>query len=156
MRLRILVTTVLVAAGLVAAQQVTAAPTCETTWVGASGNWTTGTWDHGAPDANTVACIPTGVTVTHSTGTDAVEALVGGSLTMSGGTLTIGATADPSTLEGFSQSGGILGGGGTLQLTNGGTWSGGTMGGAGKTVVPAGKDLTLPTSTVFLADTRVL
>ncbi len=157
---RALIVVVLVAAGLVAAQRVSAAPACTITWDGpAAGRWAVAAnWDTNAvPAIGAVVCIPAGNTVTYDTGTTDIAVLLAeGTLALSGGSLGLTDTGSDSHADGFDQSGGTLTGAATLNLTNGGSWGGGTMAGAGKTVVPAGKTLTLGSFTVSLSDARVL
>ncbi len=72
------------------------------TWTGpATGNWgTAANWSTGSvPGSGADVVIPMGVTVTHSTGTDSIHQLtVVGSLIVSGGTLSVAATAGASSL----------------------------------------------------------
>src|SRR4051794_14837806 len=77
-----------------------AAPACTTTFTGGGGTTAWGTaanWDNGLPGASSHACIPSGKTAVHSTGTDAVLSIqVAGSLTISGGTLNLTDTGNDS------------------------------------------------------------
>jgi hypothetical protein len=158
-RLGILAVTLLAAAGLIAAQQVSAAPACTTTWTAAGdGSWhTAANWDNGLPTAGSIVCIPAGHTVTHSTGTTAIaDLLADGNLTLSGGTLQITDTANDSRIGTFAQTNGTLGGAAKVVLTNGGTWGGGTWGDDGTTVIPAGKTLSLNLFQVSLTGSRVM
>jgi hypothetical protein len=62
-------------------------------------------------------------------------------LSVTAGTAALDGTASASA---FTMTGGTLGGGGTLTLPNGGTWSGGTMSGSGVTVNQAALGVTAP------------
>ena len=115
-------------------------PICTDTWVNASsGSWhVAANWDQGLPESNDTVCIPAGVTVTYSTGTQDVQSVqVAGALAITGGTLKTTSAVDDSTIVTLSQSLGTLGGSNTLVLTgagaNGSTWSGGTMTDSGTT-----------------------
>jgi G8 domain len=76
-------------------------PICRDTWISpSSGSWHVAEdWDQGLPDENDTVCIPAGVTVTYSTGTQSVQSLqVAGALAISGGTLKTTSTVDESTV----------------------------------------------------------
>src|SRR5262249_17940047 len=85
------------------------------TWVGGpTGSWgTAGNWSTGwVPAATDDVYIGTGVTVTHSSGTDSIHQLnVQGTLVISGGTLSVGANSSANNL---TLSGGTLTGAGDL------------------------------------------
>ena len=102
-------------------------------WIGpTAGDWATAAnWSTGVlPGLNDDVSIPSGVTVTHSSGTDSVHSLRGqGSLVLSGGSLSLAAT---SYVNSLTQSGGTLTGAGNLNVGSF-VWSGGTQAGTGST-----------------------
>ena len=74
-----------------------------------------------------------------------------GTLQISGGSLSITDTANPSTTANLTQSGGQLGGTGTLTASGAVNWTGGTQTDAGKTVLASGATLAINgASDVFL------
>ena len=117
-------------------------------WVGpSSGDWATASnWSSAVlPGPGDDVTIGSGVTVTHSSGSDSVHSLtVSGSLVLSGGSLAVAATSSVSNL---TLSGGTLSGTGTLNITSF-TWSGGTQSGTGVTAL--GGSSTLDSSTLAL------
>lgn len=81
-----------------------------------SGNFTDGAnWNNGTgPVCGSFAFIPSGITLTHSSGTTTTAGIIinnGGTLVVSGGTLTVGCTGNNTTL---SNSGTLTVSGGTL------------------------------------------
>jgi hypothetical protein len=93
-------------------------------------------------------CIDASFAVVHSTGADSEQALrVDGGLTISGGTLSPTDTVDDSRIVELTQTGGTLGGPGSIVLLGSGasssTWSGGTMAGPGRTRVAPGAAMSL-------------
>lgn len=84
-------------------------------WIGGSGDWSVGThWDTGhVPGAmDDVVINVTGVTVTHSTGTDSVHSLTSqDAFVLSGGTLSLAMSSVINNT--FTLSGGALLGAGT-------------------------------------------
>jgi hypothetical protein len=87
--------------------------------------------------------------------TTAAQPLAAGSLELIGGALTV--TGSLST-NAFTQSGGTLGGGGTLNLLNSGTahaWSGGTWAGPGRTELNSGGTLVVSGTSAELAGRTV-
>jgi hypothetical protein len=161
MRRAILVLPLVLAALAVGVAQVGAAPACSITWVGptSGGTWSTAAnWNlNRLPTDADHVCIPAGSTVIHSSGTTTIATLQApGTLSFSGGTLTLASTTDPSNLGALQQSGGTLTGAGTLVLAGASTWTGGQMAGSGKTVVPSGVTLTQSTNSPQLWDTRTL
>jgi hypothetical protein len=113
-------------------------------------------WDHGAnttswddaanwapdgvPSAGDIACIGSGFSVDHSSGaSDSVLAVQSsGTLTVSGGSLALTSASTPSTATDLNQSGGTIGGTGTLSVSGSFAWSGGRQTDAGTTVIAAG------------------
>jgi hypothetical protein len=101
---------------------------------GNNNNWqTAANWnDDTLPTATDDVYIPTSTTVTHSSGTAAVNSLYSdGSLTLNGGTLSLAAA---STLNNFTLSSGTLSGSGDVTVNGIFAWTGGTMSGEGRTV----------------------
>ena len=107
-------------------------------WIGGSGDWNDAShWDTGqVPTVTDDALITVaGVTVTHSTGADAVNSLSasGGTFNFSGGTLTVSSTVsgdDAFMLSGGSLANATVASGTTITGTLlGGTLSGGTFNG---------------------------
>jgi hypothetical protein len=87
--------------------------------------------------------------------TTGAQPLAAGSLELIGGALTV--TGSLST-NAFTQSGGTLGGGGTLNLLNSGTahaWSGGTWAGPGRTELNSGGTLVVSGTSAELAGRTV-
>jgi hypothetical protein len=117
------------------------------TWtLGADGDfanaaaWTDATdGSHHVPGAGDDASIPTQFSVT-SAADESVKSLAATGFQLLGGTFTI---SSPSTLSNFTESGGTLGGIGTVTLTGTPTWSGGSMADGGTTVVDTGATLSL-------------
>jgi hypothetical protein len=108
-------------------QQFSFTPANTVTWNGGNGDWATASnWSGGQlPGTNDDVVIPAGVTVTHSTGGDTIHRLSGsGTLVLSGGSLTVGATG---TLGSLSLTGGSLDGTGALTVTGAFTWGGGAL-----------------------------
>ena len=145
--LRYLAVSLALAAGLLALATTrgSAAPACTITWDGSAGttSWHTVTnWDlNRVPVATDHVCIPAAASVTFSTGTTSILSLQDlGTLTLTGGTLNLTST-DASNATTFNQSGGILGGPGTLNISVGGNWTGGSMVGAGTTNIAASATL---------------
>jgi G8 domain len=138
-------------------------PICTDTWIKASsGSWhVAANWEQGLPDEDDTVCIPAGVTVTYSTGTQPVQSLqVAGALAISGGTLKTTSTVDESTILTLSLSTtGTLGGSNTIVLTgsgaNGSTWSGGTMTDLGTTRLASGASLSLSGSPKVLQSRKL-
>ena len=87
------------------------------------------------------------VTVVHGTGADSVHSLTASTpFNLTNGSLNLAAA---STVAGFTQTGGTLGGTGGLTVNNSFHWSGGTEAGAGTTTVPQGVVLLLDGSTLL-------
>ena len=97
-------------------------------------NWSLGTVPSATDDV--LVNLPAGETVSFASGSDSINSLTlesGGALTLSGGTLNIGAT---SIISGtFAQSGGTLGGSGNVTVTGAATLTGGFETGAGTTLL---------------------
>lgn len=156
--------------GLASVRSTSAAPpACTHTWTGGAGTTAWGTASNWSPPSvpgqtagrDDHACIPdlvAGIEVVHSTGTTSIPSLQGaGGVQLSGGTLNVTSGTDPPSIARFDQSGGTLGGAGTLQIGTSIAWTGGTMRGTGKTVVQEGATLTRSgTASVFVADSRTL
>ena len=103
-------------------------------WATAS-NWTSPSDSsvHQVPTSSDVACWPSGTTVVVSTGSQNADSVQGGSLTISGGGLTLDSSVDDSSLSGLKITNGALNGasGRTLQLDGDFDWdavSGGVSG----------------------------
>ena len=104
------------------------------TWIGGSGDWSTGTnWSNGTgPGPTDDAVIDVaGITVTHSTGSDTIQSLTANdAFNLSGGALTVTGNVqdqngNPFTLTGGTLSGATVAAGTTIT----GTSSGGTLAG---------------------------
>lgn len=90
-------------------------------WSGAN-NWTDENSVHRVPGPDDDAVINTaGITVTHSTGADAVNSLTSAAdFTLSGGSLAVNSAVSPSVIQGtFNWEGGALKGSGTLNAQGG-------------------------------------
>jgi hypothetical protein len=138
-------------------------PACTISFDGGGGSaaWNAAAnWDPDVlPGPADHACIGASFTVVHSTGADSVQTLqVDGGLTMSGGTLSPTSAADDSWIVEFTQTGGTLGGPGTIELRGSGatssTWSGGTMAGPGTTRVAIGAAMSLDGAPKILSTGR--
>jgi hypothetical protein len=120
-------------------------------WTGpTSGDWsTTSYWSIGSlPGAGDDVTIPSGTTVTHSTGSDSIHRLtVQGSLVISGGTLSVGAT---STAANLTLSGGTLTGAGAITVSGSFSWSGGVQSGSGSMTISSSATFTLNSSSSAL------
>jgi hypothetical protein len=120
-------------------------------WTGpTSGDWsTTSYWSTGTlPGAGDDVTIPSGTTVTHSTGSDSIHRLtVQSSLIISGGTLSVGAT---STVASLTLSGGTLTGAGAVTVSGSFSWSGGVQSGSGSTTISSGATFSLDSSSSAL------
>ena len=107
-------------------------------WSGPStGDWATAAnWSSGVlPGVNDDVTIPSGVTVTHSGGTDSVHSLTAqGSLVLSGGSLSLAAS---SFVTALTQTGGTLTGAGNLTVSAF-SWTGGIQAGTGSTTISGG------------------
>jgi hypothetical protein len=102
-------------------------PANTVTWNGGNGDWATASnWSGGQlPGSGDDVVIPAGVTLTHSTGGDTIHRISGsGTLIISGGTLTVGATG---SLASLTLSGGSLNPSGALTVTGNFTWGGGSL-----------------------------
>lgn len=103
---------------------------CTDTWVGPTeGTWqTVADWSLGTvPTSTDVGCIGSGKTVKVTEGATQAGVVQGeGKLVVSGGSLEVANALEPSTISGFTQSGGTLLGAGTLNVSGSFTWSGGT------------------------------
>lgn len=109
---------------------VTHAP-APTTTAQASGDWgTAGTWDNGVPTSSNKAVIPTGFTVTITTGSPTCSELV-----VSGGTLTTNAGGGTVTL--------------TIASTNGITLSGGSITLNRKELISSAGPISISNGTTF-------
>ena len=109
-----------------------------TAW-GTAANWS----PQRLPGANDDVCIPPGKTVVHSTGTDTVLSIKSqGDLQLTGGSLTLTRTSDPSPITKLEMSGGTLAGAARVEIGLSMAWSGGTMTGTGTTAVIAGATIT--------------
>jgi RHS repeat-associated protein len=100
-------------------------------------NWSSGQLPGASDD---VAINTAGITVTHSTGTDAINSLTSqANLVLSGGSLALAAASSVS--GSLTESGGTLTGAGNLTVSGLLTWTGGTMSGTGTTTVAPGATL---------------
>jgi YD repeat-containing protein len=129
--------------GLVALPAATSAdPTCTDTWTGGAsdGLWqSAGNWSTGVPSSSDVACIGSGVSVQVSGGTNQVGSVQDeGALTISGGSLELTDASNASSVTSLELQGGSLTGAGTLDVSEGLSWTGGTMSGSGSTVLESG------------------
>ncbi|MBI3421978.1 MAG: SBBP repeat-containing protein [Acidobacteria bacterium] len=128
------------------------------TWLAGSGTWqTAANWSGGTlPVSTDDVCIPSGVTVTLSSGTYTINSLGSngslvfsaggltvtnsfnsdGAVTLNGGTLTLNNTSIINNT--FTLSSGTLAGTGGLAVAGLTTWSGGTMSGSGVTDATGG------------------
>lgn len=137
--------------------QTTSVGNCTKTFDNGGGDlkWGTATnWNpDGVPTGTDRACIGSAYSVVHDTGTNSVSTIsangtltvsggtllvtdlgalgstFAGALTVSGGTLTFNAAASVAQ---YSQSGGTLGGLGTVTVSSSFSWSGGTLSAAGQ------------------------
>ncbi len=132
---------------LILVPRTASAAECTTTWTGpAEGSWATaGNWSTGkVPTSADVVCIGSGNTVNVTTGSQQAGLVQGeGSLAISGGTLTLNSTEEPSTISTLKQSGGTLTGPGDLEITSSFLWTGSntTMSGTGKTIIKSSATL---------------
>jgi hypothetical protein len=115
----------------------------------AGGDWSLGSnWSSGfKPTANddVVIDVAGNVTVTHSTGNDAIHSLLSNdAFVLSGGSLDLATTSTLNSTITFSN--GTLSGRGDLTINDQFTWSGGTMTGTGHTVANGGLALSNPNS----------
>ncbi len=142
---------VLLVVAAVAPAGASAEPLCTDTWVGASaGEWqTAGNWSTGkVPSSSDVVCIGSGTTVTVSEGSRQASVLSDkGTLVLSGGSLELGGTLEPSSVNGLTMSGGNLKGAATLDVANSFSWTQeSTMSGSGSTVVEPGASASIEPS----------
>src|SRR5438552_4130750 len=122
-----------------------------TAWETAA-NWSTDR----LPAATDDVCILPGQTVVHSTGTDTVLSIQSqGDLQLTGGSLTLTRTTDPSPITQLKMTGGILAGAARVVIGSSMTWSGGTMDGSGTTALAAGATIT-QSAGVAIQNGRVL
>ncbi len=139
----------------------TAAP-CTITFDGGAGtsswhdaaNWTT----DAVPGPSDHVCIGN-VPVNYSTGDTSILSLQSqGTLELTGGSLSLTDATNASTTVNLTQSGGTLGGAGTLTVSGSFDWSGGTQTDAGTTVIASGATLSIDTAanSVFLSSGRTL
>jgi RHS repeat-associated protein len=124
---------------------------CTDSWIGpAEGSWETpADWSSGKmPGSADVACIGSGKMVNVTFGPREVGVVQGeGRLTVSA-TFTITNTLEPSTIHTLVVSGGLLGGGGELDITGSFTGSGfGAFTGSGTTVIESGATGTIAAGT---------
>jgi fibronectin-binding autotransporter adhesin len=113
------------------------------TWISSvSGAWDVGSnWSTGKKPgaADDVVISSSSITVTHSTGTDAVHSVTSnGTLELSGGTLSLSAA---STLNAFKLGGGTLAGSGAVTVGGVLTWTAGTLSGTGKVEANGGMQI---------------
>ncbi len=136
-----------------AAAMASAAPACTRTWDGGAA---TEAWDDPAnwdgagegelPVATDHVCIPTGSSVDHGAGTTEILTLQSaGTITISGGSLSLTDETNGSTVSALAQSGGVLGGTGTLTVLGTFEWTGGEHADAGRTIIDAGASATIDT-----------
>jgi phage baseplate assembly protein gpV len=122
------------------------------------GNWRDDLNVNRLPTAADDVCIdqPGSIVITHSSGDHTIHSLTSKeSLTISGGSLALGAASEIDADLTLSGSGSISGAG---DLTVSGTlhWSGGTMKGSGSTVLAAGGTLTMDGTGTKYLDGRTL
>jgi phage baseplate assembly protein gpV len=116
------------------------------TWIGGSGDWNTpANWSTGAlpgPSDDVVLDVPGDMTITHSSGTHAVNSIQSQErFTLSGGTLTVSAAS--LLVSNVTVGGGTLSGSGDSTISGTLTWTGGTMSGSGQTIIAPGATLNL-------------
>ncbi len=133
-----------------------AEPLCTDTWTGASeGEWSTaGEWSTGkVPSASDVACIGAGKTVKVAGGTNQTGVVQGsGALVISSGSLEVSNALEASVMASLTLSGGTLTGAGTLEVSKSFAWSGESkMSGSGSTVVQPSASGTIGTGNPALA-----
>ena len=137
-------------------------PVCTVTWDGGStGSWHEATnWTNDTlPGPSDNVCIGPGVTVEVSQDAGSVLTVQSqGTLAISGGSLSLSDTTEDSTTSNLTQSGGTLGGAGTLTVAGSFEWSGGTQTDAGTTAIASGATLSIDTATgyVYLTNGRTL
>ncbi|MCW3056416.1 MAG: type 1 secretion C-terminal target domain subclass, partial [Solirubrobacterales bacterium] len=143
-----------------------AAPECTIEWTAVgSGSWhEAANWSetgkptvHRVPGASDKVCIPSGVTVEVLEAAGSVLSVQSkGTLAISSGSLAL--TENGSTTANLTQSGGTLGGTGTVTVSGAVSWTGGSEAGKGATVVASGGTLSITsaTGTTFLEAERVL
>ena len=110
------------------------------------------------PGAADHACIPASTTVEVSQDAGSVLSVQSqGTLSITGGSLSLDRHGRRlSTTVDLTQSGGTLGGTGTLTVTGSFDWSGGAQTGAGTTMIASGATLSLTDNTLFLFGGRTL
>ena len=139
----------------------TAAP-CTITFDGGEGtsswhdaaNWTT----DAVPGPSDHVCIGN-VPVNYSTGDTSILSLQSqGTLELTGGSLSLTDATNASTTVNLTQSGGTIGGAGTLTVSGSFSWSGGTQTDAGTTVIASGatRSIDIAANEVFLSSGRTL
>ncbi len=125
-----------------------AQPTCTITWDGgaATNSWhDAANWTGDAlPGPTDHVCIPASVTVEVSQDAGSVLTVQSqGTLSITGGSLTLTDTTESSVTATLTQSGGTLAGTGTLTVNGAFNWSGGTHIDAGTTVIASTATLTI-------------
>jgi RHS repeat-associated protein len=134
----------LVVLGLFGPTKASAESICTDSWVGANnGSWQTGSnWSNSAaPTSSDVACIPSGKTVNLTAGTNQAAVVQGaGGLSISGGSLEVASTLEPSSLASLTLAGGTLSVAGELTVSSSISITGNpvTVSGAGKLIVGSG------------------
>lgn len=159
--LRRLLPVAVLAAALVMPGVATAAPTCTTSFVPASGNWSTAAnWSTGVvPSTYDVACVPAGATVTVTTTAQAgVLWAPSATLVVSGYSLTLSDVSSPSQVANLVVAYGELTGAATLNVSGALSWSGGKMSGSGATVLGPSSTAAVSTPNYgdVILDTRTL
>lgn len=136
------------------------ASTCDVstdTWTASAGGaWETGTnWSAGhAPTSSDYVCIPTGTGTITISSTDAAESVEAHrTVSMSGGSLTLGDPNQPSSFDSFSFIGGTISGAGNFTINTSMTWNGGTISGSGTMTVASGASFTV---SMFNGSTQTL
>ena len=145
-----------VAALIAATTSTSAAPACTRTWDGggATASWSDAdNWDGAGngelPVATDHVCIPADSLVEHSDGTttSVLSLQSEGTLTLSGGTLSLTDAANGSSAEALIQSGGTLGGAATLTILGTLDWTGGEHTDPGRTIIDDAATASIDTET---------
>ncbi len=114
-------------------------------WKGGDGAWANaGNWDlNRLPVSGDHVVINSG-TVTFSVGTTDIACInCTSNLVISGGTLNMNDTVNPSSVNNLTLSGGTLGGSGNLTIIGTCNWSSGSMTGTGTTIIQTGAVLNI-------------
>ena len=109
------------------------------------------------PGATSNVCIPASTTVEVSQDAGSVLTVTSqGTLVISGGSLSLTDTTEPSTTLNLTLSGGTLDGTGNLTVSGAFSWTGGTQQGTGTTTIASTGTLTIGTTATKTIDDRTL